>query len=496
MKISNMALKNIKGNMYRYIMYYLSNSFAVTAFFIFANFIFHPAIDLKSCEGHAIAKMGAANGMIISQVIIVIFSVLFVGYSTSIFLKSRGKEFGLLSLYGMTRKQIKKYLLIENTFISILSIATGILTGVVFSKLFFMIMEGFLNIKLPLHISFKAIGLTTIIFFALFEIISIFMLFRIKNKEIIEQVKSSKVPKTIPEFSKGKAILGVVLLIIGYTVAWFVEGILVPLAMIPVVLIVIAATYFLFTQFSIAIANKILNNENILYKKTNMVAYSQMIFKLQDTAKVLFLAYVLGTITFSATGTIYSFYTEVSRITGLETAHEMVIVQKGDTLADNEVIRNVERKLEDNNIKVRQIYRVEGRSISSVVKEGEEPQEFFVMSNSDYNRLAKTLGKKLVNVKENQVIYNHPYNDLTESEEVNDENRKAKWDEIGLNIGGDAKKFKLEEEIHGQVIAVSTVGYSKVLILNDRDFDKVLKSTNKEDVVVYNGMNLENWKRS
>lgn len=274
------------------------------------------------------------------------------------------------------------------------------------------------------------------------------------------------------------------------------EGILVPLAMIPVVLIVIAATYFLFTQFSVAIANKILNNENILYKKTNMVAYSQMIFKLQDTAKVLFLASVLGTITFSATGTIYSFYTEVSRITGLETAHEMVIVQKGDTLADNEVIRNVERKLEDNNIKVRQIYRVEGRSISSVVKEGEEPQEFFVMSNSDYNRLAKTLGKKLVNVKENQVIYNHPYNDLTESEEVNDENRKAKWDEIGLNIGGDAKKFKLEEEIHGQVIAVSTVGYSKVLILNDRDFDKVLKSTNKEDVVVYNGMNLENWKRS
>lgn len=266
--------------------------------------------------------------------------------------------------------------------------------------------------------------------------------------------------------------------------------------MIPVVLIVIAATYFLFTQFSVAIANKILNNENILYKKTNMVAYSQMIFKLQDTAKVLFLASVLGTITFSATGTIYSFYTEVSRITGLETAHEMVIVQKGDTLADNEVIRNVERKLEDNNIKVRQIYRVEGRSISSVVKEGEEPQEFFVMSNSDYNRLAKTLGKKLVNVKENQVIYNHPYNDLTESEEVNDENRKAKWDEIGLNIGGDAKKFKLEEEIHGQVIAVSTVGYSKVLILNDRDFDKVLKSTNKEDVVVYNGMNLENWKRS
>ncbi len=108
-------------------------------FFIFANFVFHPAIDIKSAGGHEIAKMGAANGMIISQVIIVIFSILFVGYSTSIFLKSRGKEFGLLSLYGMTRKQIKKNnVLIENTIISILSLGMGILTGVVFSKLFFM----------------------------------------------------------------------------------------------------------------------------------------------------------------------------------------------------------------------------------------------------------------------------------------------------------------------------------------------------------------------
>lgn len=104
MKISNMAMKNIKGNLYRYIMYYLSNAFAVTIFFIFANFVFHPSMDPNSITGSATAKQGVVSGMIACQVIIVIFSVLFVGYSTSIFLKSRGKEFGLLSLYGMTKK--------------------------------------------------------------------------------------------------------------------------------------------------------------------------------------------------------------------------------------------------------------------------------------------------------------------------------------------------------------------------------------------------------
>src|SRR5699024_2493606 len=93
MKISNMAIKNIKGNLYRYIMYYLSNSFAVTAFFIFANFVFHPSIDAKSMDGHEIAKMGVTNGMVISQVIIVIFSIFFVVFSTFIFLKSSSNDF-------------------------------------------------------------------------------------------------------------------------------------------------------------------------------------------------------------------------------------------------------------------------------------------------------------------------------------------------------------------------------------------------------------------
>jgi putative ABC transport system permease protein len=499
MKISNMAVKNVKGNLYRYIMYCLSNAFAVTAFYIFANFVFHPSVDIKSAGGHPVARMGAANGMIVSQVIIVIFSILFVGYSTSIFLKSRGKEFGLLSLYGMTRKQIKKYVLIENTILAILSIGIGILTGVVFSKLFFMIMEGFLNINLPFNISLKALGLTSIAFFALFEIISTLMLFQIRNKEIIEQIKSSKIPKVIPKFSKAKAILGVVLLIVGYVTAWFVDGILVPLAMIPVTLIVIAGTYFLFTQFSVALANRILNNKNILYKKTNLVAYSQMIFKLQDTAKVLFLASILGAITFTATETIFSFYTEIPRVSGLDNAHEMVIVQRGETLDDNEVIGNVKKKLGDNHIKVKEVYRVEGTSMEIAVNEGQEPDKYFILSNHDYNRLAEPLGKKLVEVKENQVIYNFPYNDWNNdegSEDVTDENKKAHWSEINLNIGEETKKFKLDKEVHGQVISLPPVGYSKVLVLNDKDFEKIIKNTKGKDLIIYNGIKIDNWKDS
>ena len=221
MGISDLAVSNVKGNLYRYLMYYLSNSFAVTVFFIFSNFIFHPSMSIKNIGGHPVAQMGVVNGLIASQIIIVIFSILFVGYSTSIFLKSRGKEFGLLSLYGMTRGQIRKYVFIENTMISVLSIVTGIMSGMIFSKLFFMAMGVFLEVSLPLNISLKALGLTILIFFILFEAISVLMLFQIRNKEIVQQLKASKIPKTIPSFSKQEP--GLVLLIIGYGIAWFVQ---------------------------------------------------------------------------------------------------------------------------------------------------------------------------------------------------------------------------------------------------------------------------------
>ena len=498
MKISNMAIKNVKGNLYRYIMYCLSNAFAVTAFFIFANFVFHPSIDFHPEGVHAVASMGAANGMKISQVIIIIFSFLFVGYSTSIFLKSRGKEFGLLSLYGMTRKQIKKYVFIESTILSLLSIGTGIITGLVFSKLFFMIMESLLDISIPFNISLKALGLTFILFFLLFEIISVFMLSQIKGKEIIEQIKSSKTPKITPEFSKRKAILGIVLMIIGYTTAWFVTGAFVVLGMIPVTLIVIAGTYFLFTQFSIAVANKILKNENILYKKSNLVSYSQMIFKLQDTAKVLFLASILGAITFTATETIFSFYTELPANIGLDSYADIVIAQEGENLDDTNSLDKIKKILEKDGLKIEETTRIKVIKVMGkpLEAEGVEESEAVIISNSDYNKMAASQDKETVTVKEGEIIYNFPYIRYDADGSINTD-KQFSFDKVLLSLNDYKREYNVsEKEIHGEILSLKRVGYYDMFILNDKDFQNELNSAKEKDLVLYNGIKLDKWRKS
>jgi putative ABC transport system permease protein len=497
MKISNMALSNVKGNLYRYVMYYLSNAFAVTAFFIFSNFVFHPSLNLKNIGGHPVAQMGVINGMIACQVIIVIFSVLFVGYSTSIFLKSRGREFGLLSLYGMTRKQIKKYVFIESTIISILSIGTGILSGIVFSKLFLMAMEAFMDISLPFNISFKALELTILVFFALFEIVSILMLFKIKNKEIIQQIKSNKIPKEIPKFSKKKSIIGVSLLILGYGIAWIVQGVFVPLAMLPVIFIVVTGTYFTFTQFSIAVANKILNNENILYKKVNMISYSQMIFKLQDTAKVLFAAAILGAITFTATETIYSFFTEIANISGIDTPEDIAIIQKGETLKDNQSIERVKEILKKYDLKTNEFHTVKNIKVKNESKKANDSirEEILLISNEDYNKLAVYQGKDKIVVKESEAIYNFPYETI-DYDGKPERRKRYPLETAKLKLNDRVNEYKVSEEIHDGVMSLNKLGYFDVFILNDKDYKNLLEVAGDDDIVIYNGIKLDKWKKS
>ncbi|KNF09596.1 ABC-type transport system, involved in lipoprotein release, permease component [Gottschalkia purinilytica] len=504
MTLSNMAVKNIRGNLYRYIMYYLSNTFTVTVFFLFANFIFHPSeITNVKRLGNGNAQQGVTNALIMCQFIIVIFTILFVAYSVSIFLKSRGKEFGLLSLFGMTKNQIRKYIMVESTIISFVSIVSGIILGSGLSRLFFIIIGKFLENNIPFSISFKAIGLTFAIFFVLFEVINMIMLFKIKGKEIVEQIKSNRIPKEVPKFSKTKSIIGVILLAIGYGIAWISRGTLVVLVMIPVIVIVTIGTYFIFTQFSIAVTNGLKKNNSRFYTKTNMVALSQMIFKLKDTAKVLFLASILGAVTFTATETVYSLFTEITNGVTEGTPNDIGIVELKKNTNDKIDIKEVKSILEKHNLDVKYLNNIEGIEAKIANKENEDKNDpntvdFNIISNSQYNKLAKQSDEKQVKVNKDEIVYifsSKPVKGFNEDEMLEKEKR-LKEEGINLDINSNVKKYEVKETLYGKPINGSYLEDNKILVMNDDEFNKILKDIPKEKLFKYYGIQLNNWEDS
>lgn len=486
MKLYNLAYKNVKGNLYRYIMYYFSNMFSVMLFFIFANFIFNPEVSNLNGSKNAMFY-SISRGLIACEVVIIVFTFFFVKYSNSTFLKSRGREFGLLSLFGMTKNQIRKYAAYENVIVSLLSILGGIILGGLFSKLFFMAVEAAAGYGavIKFAISLKAVLITVISFFILFQVINLLSLRRINSKTIAVQLKSAKIPKPVPKFSNKLAALGILLIAAGYTLAWF-SNVKIIITMFPVLFFTIAGTYFLFTQFSIAITRRLQNNKRIFYKKTNMVILSQIIYKLRDNARVFFIIAILGAVSLTAAGTLYALYKQTQDGIKDSIPQHIAIIEKNNNSNNDAVEKKIFDIFKKNNIKVINQYKF--MSIKGTWKyeknDGNKSTtgNVLAISCSDYNRRAKALGLKHLDVRGNKVVII----------------KLNKWGGNPLNrsynINGPVARERITGSFYGKVMSVDFSISEYAAVLSDDYFLKAVKQTPSSKIIEYCGYDIDKWK--
>lgn len=484
MKFYNLAYKNVKGNLYRYIMYYFSNTFSVMLFFIFANFIFHPAVSSLHSSGstmmYTISKaLGAC------EVVIILFSFFFVNYSNSTFIKSRSREFGLLSMFGMTKEQIRKYVAYENIIVSLLSILGGVLLGGLFSKLFFMAVESTLGAGVVIHFMVvpKAVLVTTTSFFILFQLINLLSLRKINSKTIVTQLKATKVPKSVPKFSKLLAILGVVLVATGYELAWF-SGVAIIITMFPILILTIVGTYFLFTQFSVALTTKLQQNKEIFYKKTNMVVLSQIIYKLRDNAKVFFLIAILGAVTLTAAGTLYALFDQTQQSVEIKIPEHIAFLEKG-LMTHNVIAPEKALKIfKKNNVKILSEYKIVSiKGTWNTVKNNKKKSgNILAIACSDYNKRAKALKMKPLNLKGKSI------------EMVRLNNWTKMSSKLSYNVSGPILKNQLSGSILGRVMSIDYSGYDFIAVFSDSNFKSMIKNIPTRNLMVYYGYDMSKWK--
>lgn len=303
MTFRSLALSNIRGNWRSYSAFFMSSVFSVMIFYMYAAFIAHP--DLASSQ-----MLGAPNirqGMMFCQYIIVIFSFLFVLYSNAAFLKSRRKEFALLTLFGMTRMQLRRLIIYENTFIAALAILTGISLGVLFSKPFFMALAILLGMNDPISVNVPshALWITAGGFFMLFILISIGTALRVGRTEIVVLLKASSKSKEQIAYSPWLAILAIVCLSVAYGMALMLNEQNFNILALFILLTAITGTYLLFTQFSVMLIRYMKSCPRIYYNRTNMIVFAQFGHKLKDNARMLFLVSILSAVILTASGTIY-----------------------------------------------------------------------------------------------------------------------------------------------------------------------------------------------
>lgn len=303
MNFRQFAFRNVFRNKRLYAGYFFSCAFSVMIFFVYSMLAFHPELDFSNTGSYG---KGAQTGMDVSQYIIYVFTFFFILYSMSVFLKSRKKEFGICIMQGMSDLQLRRLVFLENVIIGLAATVSGIAVGLLLSKGMLMLGTSVLALEQPLtfYLPVRATWLTFAAFALLFVFISLFTAIILRSSNLIDLIKGSDKPKPEPKASTALAVTAAVLIAVGYIIAFLVKGPAVLIALLPVAVIVSVGTYFLFTQLSVYVINKLKTKQALYRSRTNMITLSDLAYRMKDNARMFFLVAIISTVAFCAIGSL------------------------------------------------------------------------------------------------------------------------------------------------------------------------------------------------
>ena len=285
--------------------YILMNIGIITLFFIMNAISQNPGL-MEMSGGRDLKLI-----LVFGNYVIGIFSLVFIFYTNSFLAKRRKKEIGLYNILGMGKKHLGIMMFIETIFIAVLCLAAGILSGVVLSKLMFLVMLKIIAFSVPIAftITIGTITLTITFFSAVFIVTLFYNLAHIHLSNPIELLKGSQVGEREPKTKWFMTLIGLVTLGAGYYLAQSVEA---PLQAMQVffiaVVLVMIGTYLLFTTGSITALKGLKKNKTFYYQSKNFISVSGMIYRMKQNAIGLSNICILSTAVLVTLSTTFSLY--------------------------------------------------------------------------------------------------------------------------------------------------------------------------------------------
>ncbi len=438
-------------------------------FFTFAIFAFHPAFLEGEINNNVLLGMGIAGG------IIYLFSFFFILYSMSSFLQSRKKEFGLLMMLGASSKQIRLMVFLENIIIGFFSTVSGILAGLVFAKAILLVAENVLIIDESLNFYFPtvAIVVTFLSFILLFFCISIFVSFILRTNKLVDLIKGDKQSKGEPKASVLLSILAALLLIGGYGTALYVKGATVVFAMIPVIIVVTLGTYLLFTQLSVYVIRLLKKNKSVFWRKTNMLLFSDLSFRMKDNARTFFMVAIISTVAFSAIGSLYGFQSYLTK--------EMKQIN-AFTITYNPYLKDSEAVVQEDINEINSI--LQGESIDAKMEAmelnyfttTEQSETVLIVKASDYNRFAALIEEKELHPDDKEAII------VEQSGAIISSGPKASEKLMKLRIPLEGDQEIVPNQVVETKVLTSMNGY---YVVNDKNFKQLSSPVRSDHSVVW-----------
>ena len=302
---ARLAINNIRRNAQTYVPYIVT-AIGVIMMFVIIGMMTNNTQLLKLRGGTTLRTI-----LFFGTIVVGIFSLIFLFYTNSFLVKRRKKEFGLMNILGMDKRHLARVMFLETLIVAVISITLGILSGVLLSKLMFLVLLKILNFEVQLGFEFDAYFtlFTAMLFAGIFFLSLLNNLRQVQLANPIELVKGGQVGEREPKTNWPAFLLGQITLGSGYYIALTMEN---PITTIPAffgaVVLVIIGTYCLFTAGSIWFLQLLRKNKKFYYHPQHFPNISGMIYRMKQNAVGLANICILSTMVLVMLSTTLSLY--------------------------------------------------------------------------------------------------------------------------------------------------------------------------------------------
>ena len=448
-----LAVTNLKNNGKSYVPYILASAFSVMMYYIMDNLY----------RNRSLIEKGSPLAIMLSyaDVVLLIFSVIFLFYINSFLIKRRKKELGIYNILGMGKGHLAKMLFIESVITTAASVIGGILAGILFGKLVYLVLLKILHLKRDIvyMISPVSIGITAAIFSSIFFVIFLYNLVQMKLSNPIELLRGGNTGEREPKTKWLMTIIGIACLAGGYYISLTTKEPLQALGQFFIaVLLVVVGTYALFMAGSITLLKMLRNRKSYYYKTRHFTAVSGMIYRMKQNAVGLANICILSTMVLVMVSMTVSLYGGMNDVITTRFPYEAQITSSGINQKEEEQIEEIIENMTKKNhtVPTSQIRFHIGRFTTvynnktkkfDMMAAGDyansNAADLVMIPLSDYNQ---TEGKN-VNLKENEVLLYHRNDNRSHKKSDTDTQKDKKV--IQLNN----RSYKVVDELDRLAIA-------------------------------------------
>lgn len=339
--------------------------------------------------------------------VIAVFSWILLYYTNSFLIRRRQKEFGLYHILGMGKRELVKILIWENLMTAVISIAGGLLGGILFSKLAELaavrIVGNHLGYKMTIEP--KAIYYTVSLFLAIFAVILLRMLIFIFRTKPVDMLKSETSGEKPPKANWILAIAGLIILAGAYWIAVSIEEPMEAMLWFMVaVLMVIVATYLLFIAGSVAFCRLMQKKKNYYYKTRHFVSISSMVYRMKRNGAGLASICILSTMVLVMVSSTVCLYASIEGNLARHYPQQFSVeMASGSSLEDKDreekLKETVGQTINENKIKLKETKEYHILSAACVktdegikfehenIKSLDSLKMLYILTVADYNRL-------------------------------------------------------------------------------------------------------------